>query len=207
MELDSHKLILIDNMKSILERCVRACRYCEALSRGGSSNLWSFTQNTYAMAAIIYWCMVFGAKSEQTHFKVLFTGLPESDVSVCNFGYNTVKERFLAAASLDEADYEHVWKRVTLARNKYFGHADIAYEEPPVYPGTKEITDTALELLRIVCELIESAECDGNAGEGERQRLDKLKRLVKCTTVDEYLSSLSRDMEILRGMRRANVES
>ena len=55
------------------ERCMRACAYFLAVRGSNCSNLWSFTQNCYAEAAIIHWCNIFGShSSEPTHFKFFF---------------------------------------------------------------------------------------------------------------------------------------
>lgn len=121
------ELKLLWQIESHCERCIRACAYFFAVSDSNSKNLWSFTQNCYAEAAIIHWCKIFGShSSEPTHFKVFFETkcIPISDGTTIDT--NSVRKRFRDACGLNEDQYKAFWKDVKDGRDTFFVHNEFS---------------------------------------------------------------------------------
>jgi hypothetical protein len=81
----------------------------EDLCKFGSQEFWVYTINAHYYQSINLWCMVFGANSNDTHWKKL--GLE-----------GELKPTILPKLELNEEDYDLYWNRVVEWRNKYSAH-------------------------------------------------------------------------------------
>jgi hypothetical protein len=151
------ELNLLWQIESHCERCIRACVYSFAVSGSNSKNLWSFTQNCYAEAAIIHWCKIFGShSSEPTHFKVFFEKkcIPSSDGTTIDM--NSVRNRLRDACGFNEDHYKAFWQDVKDGRDTFFVHNEFSKENRPSFPDLSILQKTCLEMREIIFEVLSS---------------------------------------------------
>jgi len=97
---------------------------------GSKSEFWTRTIDAHLLTAIMYWCMVFGADSNQVHWKKVAA----DDEARCSF-----RRHLLCAIELTREQWETYWSEMTTFRNKYAAHRIDA----PVYPSVPNM-DVAL---------------------------------------------------------------
>jgi hypothetical protein len=98
----------------------------DSLIKLGSQEFWVFTINAHFYQAINLWCMVFGKRSNETHWSKL-----------------GIKEKFSAFSAMEP--YKEYWEEITDWRNKNSAHRN---------PGTNLITPE-LKLARNIVYLYE----------------------------------------------------
>ncbi len=129
------------------QRSIRAAKYFGAVPTS-TTNVWSFTQNSYGAICIIHWCQIFGAYSEPTHYSKLF-----AQGMVAQMTKDTVATRLRASIKMNKRQYNSFWKGVTKARNKYFVHYEFGTKDKPLFPDIDLLLKTCLEMRVIVREI------------------------------------------------------
>jgi len=99
----------------VLKRC-----YDES---GQKSEFWTRTIDAHLLRAITDWCMVFGADSNQIHWKkVAF-----DDEAQCSF-----RLRILSDVRFTKEQWDNYWLEMTTFRNDYAAHRIVAEKFPSV---------------------------------------------------------------------------
>jgi len=188
-----HELKLLWQIESHCERRIRACAYFFAVSGSNSKNLWSFTQNCYAEAAIIRWCKIFGShSSEPTHFKVFFEtkSIPLSDGTIIDM--NSVRKRLRDACGLNVDQYKAFWKDVKDGRDTFFVHNEFSNENRPSFPDLNILQKTCLEMREIIFVVLSSDNCSEDS-DFFKNFLD----LVQWNRNPKYLRDIEQDCMVL----------
>ena len=175
------------------ERCIRACTYFFAVSGSNSSNLWSFTQNCYAEAAIIHWCKIFGSRtSEPTHFNNFFENKCFYAGNGAAIDLNSARKRLRDACGLDEDQYSAFWKGVKDGRDSFFVHNEFSKEDRSSFPDLNVLQQTCLEMREIIYAVLSSDNCSEDS-EFFQNFLD----LVQRNRNQKYLRDLEQDCKAL----------
>jgi len=106
----------------VLKRCYDESRQ--------ESEFWTRTIDAHLLRAIIDWCMVFGADSNQVHWKKVAI----DDEAQCHF-----RRHLLSVIGLTKEQWDTYWSDMTTFRNDFAAHRIVA----PVYPSVPDM-DTAL---------------------------------------------------------------
>ena len=171
------------------ERCIRACSYFFAVSGSKASNLWSFTQNCYAEAAIIHWCKIFGSySSEPTHFKLFFENKSIHVNDGTAIDLNTVRQRLRNSCGLCENQYKAFWKNVKDGRDTFFVHNEFSKERRPSFPDLNLLQKTCLEMRDIIYSVLCSDDCIEDP-EFHKNFLD----LAQWNRNSKYLQEIEKD--------------
>lgn len=175
------------------ERCIRACAYFFAVSGSNSGNLWSFTQNCYAEAAIIHWCKIFGSHtSEPTHFKNFFEGRCFYAGDGAAIDLNSVRKRLRDACGLDEDQYSAFWKEVKDGRDSFFVHNEFSKENRPTFPDLDILQKTCLEMREVIHDVLSPDNCLDDS-----IFFQNFLSLVQWNRNQKYLQDLESDCEAL----------
>jgi hypothetical protein len=84
---------------------------------------WSQVMNTALLRAVTDWCAVFGANSNETHWKKV--------VSVQNKEFETeVRAMILIETNLSAIEWQTYWQKMCDFRNSYASHRDPSYNQP-----------------------------------------------------------------------------
>ena len=77
------------------------------------SELWTKTINAYLLCAVTDWCMVFGADSNEIHWKQVVTD---------KLDQHDFRSSLLTDLSITEAEWESYWSSMTMFRNNFAVH-------------------------------------------------------------------------------------
>ena len=140
------------------QRCMRAAKFFDCAS-GTNKTLWTFTQNCYGEIAITYWCKVFGAKSEPTHFSKLFEGRTFATGTGGAISINNVRQRLQSAVGMSEGQYHQFWNEVKDARDKVFVHNEFTAQPRPTFPDIEKLAVVTAEMRTIIGEIVAGEQC------------------------------------------------
>jgi hypothetical protein len=87
------------------------------------SEFWTLTIDAHLLRAIIDWCMVFGADSNEVHWK---------NVAVDEETQNAFRSHLLAITGLTKEQWHGYWLDMTTFRNSFAAHKTITVNYPPV---------------------------------------------------------------------------
>jgi hypothetical protein len=90
---------------------------------GRKSEFWVRTIDAHLLRAVIDWCMVFGADSNQVHWKKTVPDLSAQ---------RGCRKRLLADAALKPAQWDAYWNSMTTFRNDFAAHRVAAARYPAV---------------------------------------------------------------------------
>jgi len=124
MKLDEH--LWAEHQYPALVSFVHHLAYYRVLKRcydesGSKSEFWTRTIDAHLLRAITDWCMVFGADSNQIHWKKVAV----DDEARCSF-----RRHLLCAIELTREQWDTYWSDMTTFRNDFAAHRIVA----PVYP-------------------------------------------------------------------------
>lgn len=88
------------------------------------NNFWIMTIDAHLLRAAINWCMVFGSRSNSTHWTRLSVAAAELSQSF----YNGLFQE----TGMDEERWQKYWKSMTVFRNKYAAHRELEPYTDPV---------------------------------------------------------------------------
>jgi hypothetical protein len=107
----------------------RVLKRCYNMSRI-ESEFWTRTIDAHLLRAVTDWCMVFGADSNQIHWKKVVV----DDETQCHF-----RSHLLSIIDFTKEQWDNYWSDMTTFRNNFAAHRIVA----PVYP-TVPLMDMAL---------------------------------------------------------------
>jgi hypothetical protein len=87
------------------------------------SELWTRTIDAYLLRAVVDWCMIFGADSNEIHWKQVVTDKSDQD---------DFRSRLLADLSMTEAEWKDYWSSMTTFRNDFAAHRPAKSPHPSV---------------------------------------------------------------------------
>jgi len=130
---------------------------------GQKSEFWTRTIDAHLLRAITDWCMVFGADSNQVHWK---------KVAVDDEAQNSFRSRLLSVVGLTKEQWDTYWSEMTTFRNNFAAHRIV--EEK--YPSVPKM-DTALLIAATYDDWFRSS-IEASFGEPSlRARYDRLIRV------------------------------
>lgn len=99
------------------------CSY-EAYRRSGThSELWTKTIDAYLLRAVVDWCMIFGADSNEIHWKKVVPDKSDQEA---------FRSRLLADLGMTEAELKEYWSGMTNFRNDFAAHRPAKSPHPSV---------------------------------------------------------------------------
>lgn len=144
-------------MNRIAERCIASVNYFQILD-GINSRFIRNTRNTYGSDAVIFWCHLFGSRSEDLHIRNFFN---RSDVIALSEDYcaDNVIERIQRAINQNASQYGSFHQEVLDARNHHFSHTDLSNLDP-IFPDIfvcgKMMKELRVVLREIVDKILEN---------------------------------------------------
>jgi hypothetical protein len=84
---------------------------------GALSELWNRTISAHAVVATVEWCKVFGADSNETHWK---KAVLESQDQIM------FRNELLRATAMTVGQWDAYWKEMKYFRDKYVAHRDVS---------------------------------------------------------------------------------
>ena len=96
----------------------------EAYSRSGThSELWIRTIDAYLLRAVVDWCMIFGADSNEIHWKKVVPDKSDQE---------DFRSHLLADLGMTEAEWRDYWSGMTTFRNDFAAHRPAKSPHPSV---------------------------------------------------------------------------
>jgi hypothetical protein len=129
-----------------------------------SNQFWSMTQNSLGESVCIFWCHIFGNRSDDLHYSNFF-GSDTEKVGGTIFSSDGVKARLLKAIRLDDHSYEIFWNEVKDFRDQFAAHKEIG--QNVVFPRTTLCRMQAEELRNIMKDFVYVAFKKGEKGNWE----------------------------------------
>jgi hypothetical protein len=126
---------LIDETRRRLVSVVQCSHIKRAISSSAPSphlNFWRVILGTLLDMAVLEWCVVFGADSEETHWKRV---VPLSDHAAFRSG-------LLTATGLSEGKWRAYWEEMKTYRNNHLSHKG-ARKPGDIYPSLDHALTTA----------------------------------------------------------------
>ena len=87
------------------------------------SELWTRTIDAYLLRAAVDWCMIFGADSNEIHWKQVVADKPDQD---------DFRSHLLADLDMTEAEWKDYWFGITTFRNDFAAHRPAKSPHPGV---------------------------------------------------------------------------
>ena len=144
----------------------RALKRCYDES-GQKSEFWTRTIDAHLLRAIIDWCMVFGADSNQVHWKKVAI----DDETQCIF-----RCHLLSVIGLTKEQWDTYWSDMTTFRNDFAAHRIVE----PAYPSVPNM-DTALLIATTYDDWFRSSVTALFDEPSLRARYERLMRVSKDT--------------------------
>lgn len=184
--LTSRQFDLMWNIEVACQKCIRAAHHFEIASNS-VNKVWSFSQNCYGGISVIFWCQVFGAYPEPTHFKKLFEAGPLAGMSK-----GQAAERLWQSAGMNESQYSKLWNEAINARNKYLVHNDFNTKDRPVFPDLDVLVNVCLEMRNIIIDIAKHENSD------DPKKLDEILQSISYFTNDRFLAEIKAEQQVLR---------
>ena len=152
MECLSHlnKIITLEN---VLARLIK-CEIYFDLCSGHDGEFWSIVQNTLGESVCLFWCHIFGLKSEGYHYTNFFDAEAEK-LAGNEFSASSVKARMLSSLKMSETDYCKLWNEVKECRDKFVAHKES--NASAIFPRIHLCRQQAEELRRVLFEFSKKA--------------------------------------------------
>lgn len=99
------------------------CSHAAYTQSGTHSELWIRTIDAYLLRAVVDWCMVFGADSNEIHWKKVVPAKSHQD---------SFRSRLLAHLGMCEAEWTAYWTGMTTFRNDFAAHRPAKSPHPRV---------------------------------------------------------------------------
>jgi len=198
MIITAQDLKLLYQIEVHCEKCIRACVYADVAS-GSSVNMWAFTQNCFAEAAILHWCKVFGSRKEPTHYTLFFKGkcIPMPDGS--RLTVDEVRVRLCSAAKMTADEYLKFWKNLKKGRDKYFVHNEFSMPKRGNFPDLEVLKRVALEMRNLIHDVVSHEESE----DGEKHK--HFRELVEWHRNSKYLQDLESDCARFKSVMETNT--
>ena len=91
----------------------------------GEEKFWIYTSNAHVFQCFNYWCMVFGADSNETHWKHLSFNNDK--------GSEGFKKELLQELNISASEWNVTWREMTTFRNQFTAHRDTSFNKPVPY--------------------------------------------------------------------------
>jgi hypothetical protein len=140
----------------------RALKRCYDESRV-ESEFWTRTIDAHLLRAIIDWCMVFGADSNEVHWK---------NVAVDEATQHSFRSHLLAVTGLTKGQWHAYWADMTIFRNNFAAHRTVTATYPSV-----PIMDMALLVATAYDDWFRSSVAAAFDEPSLRARYDRLMRV------------------------------
>lgn len=196
--LTTKDLTLLNQIEIHCEKCIRACVYAEAVN-GGSINMWAFSQNCFAEAAILHWCKVFGSNYEPTHYSKYFKDNCISMPDGSKLTIDLVRSRLYSAANMTEDEYKIFWKNLKIGRDKYFVHNEFSIQMRGKFPDTDVLKRVAIEMRDVIYDVVSNMKSE----DPERHR--RFQAFLFVNQNNKYLQDLESDRAQFKSMMKANT--
>lgn len=193
-------LTLLIQIEMHCERCIRACVYAEAVN-GSSVDMWAFTQNCFAEAAILHWCKVFGSYEEPTHYTNIFKDDCISMPAGSQLTIELVRARLHTATNMTEDEYTEFWKNLKMGRDKYFVHNDFSEQFRGKFPDLDMLKRGAMEMREVIYDVVCSEKSEDSERHGRLQAY-----LFKNQNLN-FLKVLKADCDQFKSMMITNMRT
>lgn len=184
---------LIWQIDGACRKCIRAVFYFNAVTNRGRE-VWSFTQNCFGEIAAIQWSHIFGKYKDCTHFSQLF-GDPAIGIIDPKFKIDNVRIRLHTAISVNEDQYNDLWKEIMNFRDSYAAHWDYR-KKTVVFPDLEKAMTLCIEMRDILRDLVVKA-----VSETSGRELQDLRMLLIEYNNDRQLKLFRIEAEYLKKVK------
>lgn len=198
--LTAKDLTLLNQIEMHCEKCIRACVYAEAVN-GSSVNMWAFTQNCFAEAAILHWCKVFSSNNEPTHYTKYFKDNCISMSDGSKLTMDLVRSRLYSAANMTEVEYNKFWENLKIGRDKYFVHNEFSIQMRGKFPDMDVLKRVAIEMRNVIYDVVSNMKSE----DPERHR--RFQAFLFVNQNNKYLQDLESDCAQFKSMMKTDIRT
>lgn len=123
MEVNLDRIEYLKWVENVLFRLVSYEHFFE-LSSNNKNHFWSMVQNSLGESVCIFWCHIFGNRSDDLHYSNFFNSETEN-IGGKNFSLPIIKSRLLKAIEMDDSAYSKFWNEVKTCRDQFIAHKEI----------------------------------------------------------------------------------
>jgi len=198
--LTAKDLTLLNQIEMHCEKCIRACVYAKAVNCS-SVNMWAFTQNCFAEAAILHWCKVFGSNNEPTHYTKYFKDNCISMPDGSKLTMDLVRSRLYSAANMTEDEYNKFWKNLKKGRDQYFVHNEFSIPKRGKFPDLDVLKRVAVEMRNVIYDVVSHEKSE------DLERHRSFQAFLFVNQNNKYLQDLKSDCAQFKSMMKTNTRT